>query len=153
MFVTVPVLSFRDVKFLMCYLPRICKDIFSRTFYRLMVYCKLQCQNLSIYMYIHWSDTWYGESILSGGTLIYVWVDWLIQYYFAVGYSDNFILYILGKKMFGAHFDLVLYSRWFYIIQYRYVLLDFVTFFWKWFCYLKDLSRHLILGILTVLQS
>lgn len=64
-----------------------------------MDHCKLQCQNLTVYMYIHWSDTCYGENILNGSTLIYVWVNWLLQYYFAVGYPVHFILHLLGKKI------------------------------------------------------
>lgn len=50
---TAPILSFRDLKFVIGNSPRICKDILSRGSYGLMVYCKLQCQNLTVYMYIH----------------------------------------------------------------------------------------------------
>lgn len=61
--------------------------------------------------------------MICGGTLIYVWVDWLIQYYFVVGYSDNFVLHLLGKKK-----CLVLSLIWFYILD------DFILYSIGMFC-------------------
>lgn len=139
---------------------------FNRTFYGLMVYCKIQCQNLGVFMYIHWSDTWYGENILNGSTLIYVCVDYL----WLCGLALTVLLCSgLSRSLYFAHFGkrkrscLVLSLIWFYILD------DFILYkvgifsYSAWSCYLcffffgdgsiiwrtyPDIS---VVGILTVL--
>lgn len=80
---------------------------------------------------------------------------WIGSYSTTLQWAIQIILFYTfwkkKKKMFGAQFDLVLHSRWFYIIQCRYILLDFVTFFGDGSIIWRTYPDMSVVGILAVL--
>lgn len=117
------------------------------TFYGLMVYCKLQCQNLSVHTLV-WYMIWgkhlewkYLHLCLCGLALTVLLCS---------GLSRSFYFAPFGKRKINF---LVLTLIWFYILDdfmlynvgiFCLILFFFFCFiFWRWFYYLKNIPRHL----------